>query len=240
MPTPREFLGDLIGGLGGHIRQFADTITWTSSQTLSGGATLSGGVSLSGTVTDSATTTKTGTFDASGATVTLPTRTADFDLMPLVTSAAGASLLATETAGSFNRALGTNQFFLQGEVTNNETEVSVGWARFVLPDNYKSGGTITITAVTDIVGAGTAGASTIDFEAYKQSEADGSVGSDLVSTGAQAITTTVGADSFTVTPTGLVAGDVLNIKVTTSVAETAMSNINAEIYDLRITVQVDK
>lgn len=180
------------------------------------------------------------TVDMSGGTVTLPTRTADFDLLPLVTSSAGASLLATETAGSFNRALGTNQFFLQGEVTNNETEVSVGWARFMLPDNYKDGGTITITAVTDIVGSGTLGSCTIDFEAYKQAEADGTVGSDLVSTAAQTINGTVGADSFTVTPTGLVAGDVLNIKMSTSVVVTDMANSNAEIYDLRATLQVDK
>lgn len=196
---------------------------------------------IAGTVTDSATTTKTGTLDASGATVTLPTRSAKLDLMPLVVDNAGLPLTATRTTnGTFHRYLGTNQWIIGSETANNETETSVGWISFQLPSDYKAGGTIGIRAGVDLVGAGTAVTSTIDFEAYLQDEVTGAVGSDLVTTAAQTIAAVEALEAFVVTPTALVAGDRLVVKMTTSVAETAMSDINANINSLYITYQADK
>ena len=178
--------------------------------------------------------------DMSAGSVTLPTRSAKLDLMNSVLKVDGTVLTATEAAGTFNRSLGTNQFIIRGEVTISETEVSVGVFSVQLPSDYKSGGTITVNAGVDLVGAGTAVTSSIDFEAYLQNETAGTVGSDLVTTAAQTISATEALEAFTVTPTGLVAGDRLNFKMTTSVAETGAASITADIHSLYLTYQADK
>ena len=165
------------------------------------------------------------------------TGTGIFDVERLVLGADGAELGITDTAGDFHRVIGTNQMYIQNEVTNNETEVSVGWLHFTLPARYVAGGTITIRAVVDVQGGGTPGTCTIDFEA-RLSDNDAAVGSDLVTTAATAVSTTAGAKDFTVTPTGLVAGDKLVIKMTTSIVESASTNINAVISKLQILCSV--
>lgn len=144
------------------------------------------------------------------------------DLVPLVLGADAAALAASETAGDFFRNVGTNQHFIDGEATVNETEASVGWITTLLPATYVSGKPLAIAATAGIVLAGDAAltSATIDFEVYKQA-ADGTVGSDLVETAATAITTTFGTKTFVITPTDLAAGDRLVIKMTTSVVETA-------------------
>lgn len=145
-----------------------------------------------------------------------------YDVMPVLKGADGADLALTETAGDFFKNIGTNQDLIDGEATINETEASVGIFTFTLPPEYVSGGDIKIRAGAGVILAGDAAltSATIDFEAYKQAT-DGTVGSDLVATAATAITDTIANKDFTVTATGLVAGDKLNIKMTTSVVETA-------------------
>lgn len=184
--------------------------------------------------------TPTGAVDMSGATVTLPTRTAVIDLEPFLLGADGAALAATETAGDFYRPVGTNQLWINGEVSISETEVSVGYCTFTLPENYLAAGTITLRAWVDVQGAGTLGTCTVDFEAYLMAKADGSVGSDLVTTAATAVSATGAAKDFVVTPTGLAAGDKLVVKLTTSIAESAGSDIHAVITQLAAVVQVNK
>lgn len=157
-----------------------------------------------------------------------------FDVEHLLLGADGAALAASETAGDFFRQVGTNQLYIQGEASQNETEASVGWFEFTLPSKYVAGGAITLRAVVDVTGTGTLGTCTVDFEARLQ-DADGAVGSDLVTTAATAVTATAGAKDFTVTPTGLVAGDKLVVKVTTSIAETGNVNpIQAIITKLQV------
>ncbi len=175
----------------------------------------SAGVEMVGTVTLPA---------GSVSRASLATETKFIDLEERLKGADGADLSLSETAGDFFRGLGTNQWYIDGEATINETEASVGWFSFVLPDNYVSGGAISLVASALVVLAGDAAndpTSTIDMEARLVTKATGAVGSDLVSTAAQTLAT-AGADySFTVTPTGLVAGDKLVCKLTTSVVETA-------------------
>lgn len=197
------------------------------------------------TLTVAGTLTATGTVTLSGATVTLPTRTAFIDLEEKLKGADGADLALSETAGDFFRDIGTNQWLIQGEATINETEVSVGRFAFVLPENYVSGGTITLVTSALVTLAGDAAndaTSTIDMTAFKVTKATGAVGSDLVTTAAQTLAT-AGADySFTVTPTGLVAGDKLVCSLTTSVVETAGGTgaANSTITRLGANVQVNK
>ncbi len=155
-----------------------------------------------------------------------------------VLGADGADLAITETAGDFYRNIGTNQLLILGEVSNGtvgaDTEVSVGWFEFQLPAEYVAGGDISIRAGVDVVGTGALGTCTIDFSAYLQNATSGAVGSDLVTTAATAITATAGLKSFVVTPTGLVAGDLLIIKMTTSVDNTNSTAIQAQISGLDV------
>ena len=203
------------------------------------------GATIAGTVTDSATTTKTGTLDASGATVTLPTRSAFIDLEERLKGADGADLALSETADDFFRNIGTNQWNINGEASVNETETSSGWFSFVLPENYVSGGTITLVASALVTLAGDAAndaTSTIDMEARLVTKTTGAVGSDLVTTAATTLAT-AGADySFTVTPTNLVAGDKLVCNLITNMVETAGGTgaANSVITRLGATIQVNK
>lgn len=168
-------------------------------------------------------------FIASSATqwyaeVRAASRTVFVDLMERLKGADGADLALSETAGDFFRNIGTNQWLVDGEATINETEASVGWASFVLPSDYIDGGAVSIVVSAMVILAGDAAndaTSTIDVEVFEQSKSAGTVGADICATAAQTLAT-AGADyTFTVTPTGLVAGDTLNVKLTTSVVETA-------------------
>lgn len=138
----------------------------------------------------------------------------------------GAVLGIAEEAGTFFVQDGTNQMYLQAEEANNETEASIMKTSFTLPESYVDGATLTLRLVVDVTGAGTLGTCTVDASVYLQDN-DGAVGSDLVTTAAIAVTATSGAKDFTITPTGLVSGDVLSIVVTTSIQETAATAIRA-------------
>lgn len=159
-----------------------------------------------------------------------------------VLGADGADLAITETAGDFYRSIGTNQLLILGEVSNGtvgaDVEASVGWFEFQLPENYVAGGDIKIRAGVDVVGAGALGTCTIDFSAYLQNGLTGAVGSDLVTTGATAISKTEANKDFTVDATGLVAGDLLVIKMTTSVDNTDSTAIQAQISRLDVLCDV--
>lgn len=159
-----------------------------------------------------------------------------------VLGADGADLAITETAGDFYRSIGTNQLLILGEKSNGiegaDVEVSVGWFEFQLPQNYVAEGDIKIRAGVDVVGAGALGTCTIDFSAYLQNGLTGAVGSDLVSTAATAISKTEANKDFTVTATGLAAGDILVVKMTTSVDNTDSTDIQAQISRLEVLCDV--
>lgn len=133
----------------------------------------------------------------------------------------GVPLTAAETAGGFNVSLASHVHKAQAEVTDNETEVSVTHALFPLPANYIAGGAITVRLRVAIIATAAAvnNGSTIDLVAYKQ--ADGAVGSDLCETAAQtfAALDTWYSKDFVITPTGLVAGDLLQLEITSSIVD---------------------
>jgi hypothetical protein len=139
-----------------------------------------------------------------------------------IRSNAGASLTAAETAGTFDITVGTNTIVANGEVTDNETEVSVAYFQFVLPPEYVAGGDVVIRMPAALIktGSPTNNGSTLDIEVFEQSDA-GAVGADICATAAvtfAALDTWYNKD-FTITATDLVAGDVLNVKITSSVVD---------------------
>lgn len=91
--------------------------------------------------------------------------------------------------------------------------------RITLPRDYKAGGTLTLRLRAKLGGALQVSA-TIDAEAKVYS--DGALGSDLVSTAAQALATndTYANYDFTITPTSRVAGDILQVIVTIALDDT--------------------
>lgn len=151
----------------------------------------------------------------------------------------GAVLSNSSTAGTFFvEGLGSNQWYFRGVDAQGNTKADVMWGTFTLPVDYVAGEAISLRATVGVAGSGTAGTCTVDFSIYKQA-ADASVGSDLVSTAATAITSTYGNKDFVVTPTGLAPGDRLNIKLTTSVQETGGAAILvALVTDVSILLDV--
>lgn len=138
-----------------------------------------------------------------------------------ILSDVGEALTAAETIGTFDITVGTNLILVNGEVTDNETEVSVAYFQFVLPPEYVAAGDVTVRLPAALIKTGGAinNGSTLDLEVYEQT--NGAVGSDLCATVAvtfAALDTYYNKD-FTVTATGLVAGDVLTVKITASVID---------------------
>jgi hypothetical protein len=140
-----------------------------------------------------------------------------------IRSDAGASLTAAETAGTFDITVGTNTIVANGEVTDNETETSVAYFQIVLPPEYVAAGDVTVRMPSALIktGAPTNNGSTLDIAVYEQSDA-GAVGSDLSTTTAAATYAALDTwynKDFVITATDLVAGDVLNVKITATVID---------------------
>lgn len=98
-------------------------------------------------------------------------------------------------------------------------------ARFLvqLPWEYVAGESVTIRLKAGMITTVASSSATIDVEAYKlQADPDDAIGSDLVSTDAGNINSTTFADiNFTITPTSLSPGDILDVRVTIAVNDAA-------------------
>ena len=84
-----------------------------------------------------------------------------------------------------------------------------------LPWEYEAGQTVKIRLKAGMITTISDTTATIDVEAYKlQGDPDDAIGSDLVSTAATTINSTTFADiDFTVTPSSLSPGDILDVRV---------------------------
>lgn len=93
--------------------------------------------------------------------------------------------------------------------------------RFALPAEYDAGQTVTLRMMAGMLTTISDGTATLDVEAYKV-DRSGSIGSDLCATAAIDIKSlTLANRDFTITPTSLVAGDVLDIRIALAIADTA-------------------
>jgi len=134
----------------------------------------------------------------------------------------GIPLVASETAGNFNVSVAANVILAQGEITDNETEASVVQYQFVLPLEYVAGALVTVRIPCALVltGAAVDNASTVDVAVYEQT--NGAVGADLSTTTAAATFAALDTwynKDFVITPTDLVAGDVLNVVITSNIVD---------------------
>lgn len=108
-----------------------------------------------------------------------------------------------------------------GEAANNNHKTDYARFQFALPAEYVSGGGITVRVKSRITG-NVQVAQTIDCSVYKTDGAAG-IGSDLCSTSAITLTTSFANHDFTITPSGLVAGDLLDVQLTADADDTGGS-----------------
>lgn len=115
-----------------------------------------------------------------------------------------------DAAGSLVTGTQTN-----GGTTAAATETAA--FQFPLPAEYQAGGAVTVR-VRAKVSALQEVADTVDVAVKKVGDAG--LGADICATAAQALTAEYADYDFTVTPTGLAAGDVLNVVVTLATDDT--------------------
>lgn len=97
------------------------------------------------------------------------------------------------------------------------------YARFMvqMPECYEAGETVTLSLSAGMVTTVASVSCTVDVEAYEIDKIGG-IGSDLCTTSATTINSLVFADkAFTITPTTIAAGDVLDIRITIAVNDGA-------------------
>lgn len=125
---------------------------------------------------------------------------------------------------------------LVGEAASGNSKSNSGRVQFALPPEYVSGETITLRVRARITG-NVQVAQTVDALVFKSDEAAG-VGSDLCATAAQSLTTSAANYDFTITPTGLAAGDTLDVLITAAANDTGASN-NRFIEIFRVAMLLD-
>jgi hypothetical protein len=93
---------------------------------------------------------------------------------------------------------------------------------FALPAEYVDGQTVTIRFRAGFITTICDGAGTIDVELYEKGGTGAALGSDLITTAATSFKSTTFANyDFATTASGLAAGDVLQIRITMAIADTA-------------------
>ena len=127
-----------------------------------------------------------------------------------------AMLGASAGAGYFGMTPGTFGSAapkLIGEAASGNTKTDTCRFLFALPAEYVAAGTITVRVKARMNNTLTVGGSIDVTGCYKTDGAAG-IGSDLCTTTLQALTTSFANYDFTITPTGLAAGDLLDIQLT--------------------------
>jgi hypothetical protein len=170
-------------------------------------------------------------FQSIGFTTIVPGSTPTRLALVTATNANGSVLVASSAAaGNFLIAVtpGTSEA-LTGEAATGATKTDAALVEMVLPATYVAGNNLTITVNANYSGSGVAGTATVAAAAYAVADA-GTQSATLVTTAAQAITTTNAAYAFTVNGATLTAGMRLMVKLTTVMQETGgTSSLTAQI-----------
>ena len=111
--------------------------------------------------------------------------------------------------------------------------------QFQLPVEYDAGASVTMRLHAGMTTTVADTSATVDVECYK-SDGEAGVGSDICATAAQSINSLTDADKdFTITATGLSAGDVLDIRLTITVVDAATGTaVIADIGAIEVLVDI--
>jgi hypothetical protein len=114
---------------------------------------------------------------------------------------------ANDDMGLITGTPGTDVPTLQGVDFGGTSTDEKAAFEFVLPPEYDAGETITVRVRAAMLTTVSDGTATVDVECWKAGD-DGAAGSDICATAATTINSlTPGNKDFTITPTGLAAGD---------------------------------
>ena len=121
----------------------------------------------------------------------------------------------------------------------NTTTTRYGRFQFQIPAEYDAGETLTLRLNAGMETTVASTSATLDVECYKSDRAAG-LGSDLCATAAQAMNSLVFANKdFQITPTGLSAGDVLDVRLTVTVTDSATATaVTASIGAIEFLVDI--
>lgn len=154
---------------------------------------------------------------------------------------AGLGAAAGTPAGAFGLTVGvfgTNSPKILGEAASGASKTNKMRCLFALPVEYKAGGNITVRVKCQETVAAAQVATTVDLSAYKCDKAAG-IGADLCATNAQDVTVVAANADFSLTPTGLVPGDVLDIEINIVTNDTGGAHGTiAAIFDTEILLDV--
>jgi len=147
---------------------------------------------------------------------------------------------ATDDLGLYGGTFGTNSPKLStGDL--KAAGATTRYARFqvVLPAEYDAAQTLKLRASAGMETTVADNTATVDFEVYK-SDREAGVGSDLCTTAAQSCNSLTFADKdFTIDPTGLAAGDVLDVRVALAVNDAATGTVvQATIGEIQLLADI--
>lgn len=171
------------------------------------------------------------------------TYTLAWQIFRKATASYSLNLSATATDPDFGITagnIGGNSPSLRSQAASGAAKVARTRFSVALPPEYVAGGAITlrIHTRTSPLAAGTA-TSTVDLQVY-ESDKEAGISSDLCATGAQDINSTTWADKdFTITPTALAPGDLLDMEIRADVNDTgATSNAIAHIGAVQLLMAI--
>lgn len=128
---------------------------------------------------------------------------------------------ASDDLGLIVGTLGTDLPCIEtGDLKNAGATTRYARLQIPVPYDYEAGETVTLRLVAGMKTTIASTTATIDAEVYRSAE-DGTVGSDICATSATTINSLTEANKdFTITPTTLVAGDILDVRIAIAVNDT--------------------
>lgn len=132
------------------------------------------------------------------------------------------SSASSDDLGLIHGAIGTAPPVVRSSDSKNTTTTQYGRFVVAIPAEYDSGQALSIVPTAGMKTTVASSTATIDFEVYKKSGTSDAVGSDICATSATSINSLTCAEKeFTITPSGLVPGDELDIRVTIAITDSA-------------------
>lgn len=129
---------------------------------------------------------------------------------------------SSDDLGFIVGTFGTDAVVVQTSDAKATTVTQRARFNYRLPESYQAGQDISFVAFAGMKTTVSDTTATVDFEVYKKNDSTGLVGSDLCATSATTINSlTASAKTFSVTSTGIVAGDELDVRVTIAITDGA-------------------
>jgi len=155
------------------------------------------------------------------------------------------SSLLPASSSADDLAIDTNTFGTDAPSVNTgdvKASTVTRYARFLfgLPPEYQDGETVQIQVSAGMETTVADGSATLYVECYKHDREGDDGDSDLCSTAAQSINSLTAADkTFTITASGLTAGDILDIRLAVAVTDSATGTaVQASIFAVEMLLDV--